>query len=59
MLETRAKYELDRDKWTTYANFAQMYSHNYLELVNASLIIKLDTPVWMDESGTECDEHNA
>ena len=52
------KYELDRDKWTTYANFRQMYSHNYLELVDAGLAMKLDTPVWMDEKGTECEEHD-
>ena len=52
------KYELDRDKWTTYANFKQMYSHNYLELVDAGLAMKLDTPVWMDEKGTECEEHD-
>ena len=35
-----------------------MYSHNYLELVDAGLAMKLDTPVWMDEKGTECEEHD-
>ena len=42
--------ELDRDKWTTYANFAQMCSHNCLERVDTGLAVELDTPFWMDES---------
>ena len=36
-----------------------MCSHNCLELVDAGLAVELDTPVWMDESGTECNEDNA
>jgi len=27
------KYELDRVSWTTYANFKDMHSHDYKEMV--------------------------
>ena len=40
------KYELDRDKWTTYCNFWQMYDHIYTELTDAGLAQKLSTPIW-------------
>ena len=53
------KYELDRDKWTTYCNFWQMYDHIYTELTDAGLAQKLSTPVWQDENGDECPESEA
>ena len=44
------KYELNRDKWTTYANLNEMYSHTYEEMEEAGVAFKLETPVWMDEN---------
>ena len=53
------KYELTRDKWTTYGNVRSMYEHIIDELINAKIAIKLDTPVWQDAEGNDCEEHKA
>ena len=45
------KYELDCNKWTTYANFDQMFEHTYDLMVGAGLDKLLDTAVWNDVSG--------
>ena len=50
------KYELDRDKWTTYHNFASMYTHDYEAMEGASIAKVLDEPVWMDKDGNLCSE---
>lgn len=50
------KYELDRDKWTTYSNFAQMYEHIYELMEDAGVAKRLEVPVWKDASGLECTE---
>ena len=38
------KYELDRESWNTYANFHDMYTHNYTEMVEAGVEKLLDNP---------------
>jgi hypothetical protein len=38
------KYELDRDKWTTYANFHQMYELVYKQMEEAGVAVRLETP---------------
>ena len=53
------KYELNRQNWTTYANFTNMYNHAIDAMVDAGLAIKLDEPVWMDRSGYVCSEEDA
>ena len=53
------KYELDRNKWTTYTNFTDMYNHVYIEMEEAGVAVKLDTPVWQDEHGSPCPESSA
>ena len=35
------KYELNRQNWTTYANFSNMYNHAIDAMVDAGLVIKL------------------
>ena len=45
------KFELDRDKWTTYHNFASMYTHDYEAMVDAGIARVLEEPVWMDKDG--------
>ena len=40
------KYELDRDKWMTYANFYDIYIHIYDEMVDAKVIIIFTEPQW-------------
>ena len=50
------KYELDRDKWTTYHNFASMYTHDYEAMEDAGIAKVLDLPVWMDKDGNLCSE---
>ena len=42
------KYEMDRDKWTTYRNFLNMYDHVIEKICEASVVEKLDSPVWMN-----------
>ena len=48
------KYEMDRDNWTTYRNFSNMYDHVIEEMCDAGVAEKLDSPVWMDRDGKEC-----
>lgn len=42
---------MDRDKWTTHANFAQMCEHIYDLMVEAGVAKLLETAVWNDASG--------
>jgi len=53
------KYELNRQNWTTYANFVHMYDHCINEMVEAVVAAKLHEPVWMDRYCKICDERNA
>jgi len=53
------KYELNRDSWTTYRNFYDMYSFSEENLVDCGLAKKLDNPVWMDCAGNIVDEKDA
>lgn len=53
------KYALDRQNWTTYANFLHMYQHSINEMVDAGVAKKLDAPKWMDRNGDECEESQA
>ena len=53
------KYELDRDKWTTYANFYDMYNHIYDEMVDANVASIYEDPMWQDCDGTRCNESNS
>ena len=50
------KYELNRQNWTTYENFANMYSHIIDEMVDAGVARELEEPVWMDKHGTRVSE---
>jgi len=45
------KYEIDRVPWTTYANFHDMYTHNYTEMVKAGVVRLLDNPEWQNKKG--------
>ena len=53
------KYELDRASWSTYHNFAQMYSSISDEMVDSKVAIELEAPVWMDSLGNEVLEESA
>jgi len=53
------KYELNRQNWTTYANFVHMYDHTISEMIDSGVAVKLDTPEWMDRYGNICDESSA
>ena len=53
------KYELNRQNWTTYANFSNMYNHAIDAMVDAGLAVKLREPVWMDRNGNVCSEEDA
>ena len=48
------KYEMDRDNWTTYRNFSNMSDNVIEEMCDAGVAEKLDSPVWMDRDGKEC-----
>ena len=50
------KYELDRQSWTTYANFQSMYSHVEDEMVDADVVEKLPEPSWLDMEGNIIDK---
>ena len=53
------KYELDRQNWTTYANFADMYSHCSHEMEHAGVTKRLEKPIWMTREGIECTAYDA
>ena len=53
------KYELDRSSWTTYANFSDMYKHNYTEMEEAKVAELLASPQWMDKEGKIVEESEA
>jgi len=53
------KYELNRQNWTTYNNFVQMYDHIIDEMMDAGLAVELDEPVWMNRKGEICPEEEA
>ena len=53
------KYTLDRQKWTTYANFLDMYYHCINEMVDAGIAEKYDEPKWLNMNGEECSEAEA
>ena len=55
MLKRGQKYELDRDNWTTYSNFLQMYDQIYEEMEEAGVARKLLIPEWQDVNGKTCD----
>ena len=42
------KYEMFRDKLTTYRNFSDIYDPVIEEMCEASVTEKLDYPVWMN-----------
>lgn len=52
------KYELDRDEWTTYGNFRQIYEHVYDEIEDAGIDKKLEIPEWQDENSNCCSMEN-
>ena len=45
------KYELDRAAWSTFANFSQMYTQIYEQMVEAKVAVELPDPVWMNDDG--------
>ena len=53
------KYELDRQNWTTYANFADMYNHCAIEMEHAGVAKRLDKLIWMTKDGVECNVDDA
>ena len=53
------KYELNRQNWTTYANFVHMYDHTISEMIDCGVAVRLDEPVWMDRQGNICEEDEA
>ena len=53
------KYELDRQNWTTYANFSHMYTHTLDEMVHAGVARKLPEPCWKNRCGNVCPESEA
>ena len=50
------KYELNRQNWTTFRNFANMYTHIIHEMVGAGVAEPLYEPEWMDKKGAIVDE---
>jgi len=53
------KYELDRQNWTTYANFADMYNHCSHEMEHAGVAKRLEEPTWMTRDGVQCTADDA
>lgn len=53
------KYDLARDKWSTYGNFKDMYEHIIHEMVEAKVAVKLDEPMWQDREGNKVQEGDA
>lgn len=43
---------MDRSKWSTYANFTDMYDHNIEEIEVSGVAKWRNVPVWIDMIGT-------
>lgn len=50
---------MNRQKWTTYANFFDVYDHTIEEMVGAGVAEELEEPCWMDRAGNDCNECDA
>ncbi len=53
------EYTFDRQKWTTFANFLDMYNHCINEMVDAGVAEKYDEPKWLNMNGEESSEAKA
>ena len=53
------KYALDRENWTTWSNFDDMYTHYYHKMELAGVARRLEEPVWMDRVGNAVEEKDA
>jgi len=53
------KYALDRQNWTTYGNFKNMYDHAIEEMVAAGVAEPLEKPTWQDRNGHPCSKESA
>ena len=45
---------MDRDNWTTYRNFSNMYDNVIEDMCNTGVAEKLDSPMWMNRDGEKC-----
>jgi hypothetical protein len=45
------RFELNREKWTTYTNFSKMYQDHEAEMIDAGVAEPLPNPVWMSKNG--------
>ena len=48
------KCELNRQNWTTYANFWDVYNHICNEMVDTGFTEPLVKSIWIDIEGNEC-----
>ena len=44
---------MDRDSWSTYHNFVDMYENVYAGMEAVHVAEKLNEPRWLDENGEE------
>ena len=47
------KFAMDRDAWSTYCNFVDMYKIVYARMEDACMAEKIEGPRWLDENGDE------
>ena len=45
---------MDRNNWTTYRNFSNMYDHVIEEMFDTSVAEKLYSRAWVNRDGEEC-----
>ena len=53
------KFEPDRQNWTTYSNFKLMCGNEALEMVDSSIVVELEEPLWNDENSIACIENDS
>ena len=50
---------IDRTSWSTFANFSQMYTQVYEQMVEVKIAAEVPILVWMDNNFTEVLEEDA
>jgi len=53
------KFAMDRDTWSTYHNFVDMYNGVYGGMEEARVAEKLNEPMWLDEHGDKVYDNQA
>ena len=50
---------MDRDNWSSFSNFVDMYDNIYNEMLFAGVAEGINQPIWVDREGLYCKEEDS